>query len=137
MNLGASEQDKYLDSIVSQINYYGDNYDEMSVSEKRRANEQMQILKMVIVAIEAKRGKLGRAIEDGSPRGLRITEIGKMLTDFSNNHATRDIAAYDKSKKLREMLHVKVNPRKSKVKNGLDASKKNVFEKKTNRGEER
>ena len=137
LKLGAKKQDKYLDSVEKQIMYYTENYNDMSVAEKRYANEQMKILKMAIIAIEAKRGKIGRAIEDSSADGLRITELGQMLIDFSNSHATRTIAAEDKSNKLRKMLHVNTKAKKSNVINGLDASKKNIFQRKTNRGEER
>lgn len=136
LNLGQKD-DKYLDRVVQQISYYTREYDNMNPSERRKANETMQILKMAMVAIESKRGAIRRGFANLSQKGTRITELGKTLTDFANSAGERDIAAYDKSKKLREMLHIKVNPRKSKVKNGMDASTKTIFQRKTNRGQER
>ena len=122
-----------LDLIVQQLNYYQVEYDNMTVPERRKANETMQMLKMAIVVLESKRGGIRRFFSNMSQRGTRLTELGQSLTDFANYAGERDSAAHSKSQKLRSMLKVKINPRKSKVRSGLDASKRNIFQRKTNR----
>ncbi len=65
------------------MNYYTENYESMSVAEKKKAEETMEYLKISTLLTETNRGKIGRFMGRFTQKGTRISEIGNSLRRFA------------------------------------------------------
>lgn len=105
-NLSDLGEDRLKD-VISIMNYYTENYESMSVAERKKAEETMEYLKISTLLTETNRGKIGRFMGRFTQKGTRISEIGNSLRRFATERGKREDKKYERTKDIRTRLGIK------------------------------
>lgn len=105
-NLSDLGEDRLKD-VISIMNYYTENYESMSVAERKKAEETMEYLKISTLLTETNRGKIGRFMGRFTEKGTRISEIGNSLRRFATERGKREDKKYERTKDIRTRLGIK------------------------------
>lgn len=107
-----------FEKIKTLMRYYTENYQDLSVQERKEADEVMNYLKISVLMTEASKGniRLGKGIANiqsffhgVNRKRSRITELGNSLRDYATERGKREKAIKAKEQSLRTTLKVK-NP---------------------------
>lgn len=105
-NLSDLGEDRLKD-VISIMNYYTENYESMSVAERKKAEETMEYLKISTLLTETNRGKIGRFMGRFTKKGTRISEIGNSLRKFATERGKREDQKSKRIKDIRTRLGIK------------------------------
>lgn len=105
-NLSDLGEDRLKD-VISIMNYYTENYESMSVAERKKAEETMEYLKISTLLTETNRGKIGRFMGRFTQKGTRISEIGNSLRRFATERGKREDKKSERTRDIRTRLGIK------------------------------
>ncbi len=105
-NLSDLGEDRLKD-VISIMNYYTENYESMSVAERKKAEETMEYLKISTLLTETNRGKIGRFMGRFTQKGTRISEIGNSLRKFATERGKREDKKSERTRDIRTRLGIK------------------------------
>ena len=105
-NLSDLGEDRLKD-VISIMNYYTENYESMSVAERKKAEETMEYLKISTLLTETNRGKIGRFMGRFTEKGTRISEIGNSLRRFATERGKREDKKSERTRDIRTRLGIK------------------------------
>lgn len=121
--------DTNFDKLDTLINYYVNNYEKLSVGERKIAEEAMNYLKIGTLLTESKQGKIKRFIGEFTRRGTKINEFGNSLRRFADKKGKREEKKWKKDQDLRTRLGVKTEISSTTRKKHIDRSGKKALEK--------
>lgn len=126
-NISTISDDKF-DKIIEQMNAYDENYDNMSVHERKIADQKMELLKIAMLFREVHSNKVGRFLRSLSKDGARIRLCENALNRFSKTKGAREDKKWQKNQDIRTILKVKTPIPSTDRKKRLDRSGKNPLE---------
>lgn len=124
----ASMDETEIKNVQAIMNYYSENYQNMAVHERKKAEEIMNYLKIATLLTESKRGKLGRFIGRFTENGTRINEIGNSLRRFASERGKREARKWEKNQEIRTRLSFKTPIPSTTRKKHIDRSGNNSIQ---------